>query len=159
MSSFKVVGVVLGSIPLLISALERYNGGLTTIKRWKKYDEERRVMIRGLVMGEMKLRNVCEKLLHGLAPPSDVEAMIQDPTGPLWKGKDIKRKILDRLNDCADMFEETPDGCLPSIEREIKRPRFSLRQSIYMELLSNIRDGVAHLETLTSQGIELEPLR
>ena len=52
------------------------------------------------------MKNICEKLLLGLVPHSDVEAMIRAPTGELWNKETIKMKVRERLSDCADIFDE-----------------------------------------------------
>lgn len=41
----------------------------------------------------------------------------------------------------------------------MKRLSFSLNKSVYLEVLTRIRNGVSSLETLTSQNSELEPGR
>lgn len=110
MSGFEVVGVVLASIPLIISALEHYNRGRAIIGRWKRYDREVKGLIRNLRVEEIKMKNICEKLLLGLVSPSEVEAMIRAPTGGLWNEKTIKMKVRGRLSDCADIFDEIVRG-------------------------------------------------
>src|SRR4051794_4057127 len=72
MSGFEVAGVVLGSLPLVISALEHYRDGLRSIQRWRKYERELQSLVRNLETERAKLQNVCEKLLVGLVPPSRI---------------------------------------------------------------------------------------
>lgn len=43
--------------------------------------------------------------------------------------------------------------------KQLKRVGFALSRSAYSELLTNLRDGITNLETLTNHGIELEPMR
>jgi len=107
MSGFEVAGVVLGSIPLVISALEHYRHGFRAIQRWRKYDREFQSLIRNLETERAKLQNVCEKLLLGLVPPSRIEAMVETPMGHLWLERDIQKKIRARLWRSWPVFETT----------------------------------------------------
>lgn len=78
MSGLEVAGVVLGSIPLVTSALEHFYDGVTTIQRWRKDKRERESLVRNLKTEQTKLQNVCEKLLSGLARPSQAVVLIND---------------------------------------------------------------------------------
>ncbi|KAK3500338.1 uncharacterized protein B0T23DRAFT_307715 [Neurospora hispaniola] len=109
--------------------------------------------------------------------------MIENPFGPLWKEEQVYHKIRQRLWRAAGVFEENlidiqkalkeledklnlPVGSgaepLPdrvSFRKELKRLSFALNRSVYLELLTRIRDGVSSLEALTSQNCDLEPER
>ncbi|KAM7200625.1 hypothetical protein V8F33_003830 [Rhypophila sp. PSN 637] len=180
MSGFEVAGIVLGSIPLLISALEHYGDGVRTIQKWRKYESELRSVVRNLKTERVKLLNVCEKLLDGLVPASMVDTMVEDPFGELWQEQEIKRKIRVRLWRSWDAFEDMVNAMKAAIDeamekldagskgkqtegssvmREFKRVTFTLKRSAYTELLSTIRDGVSSLESLTIMSIDLEPKR
>jgi hypothetical protein len=116
MSGFEVAGVVLGSIPLVISTLEHYRDGLRTIQRWRKYERELQSLIRNLETERAKLQNVCEKLLVGLVPPSRIEAMVGDPMGDLWLEKDCQRKIRSRLWRSWSIFERNAECMRTAID-------------------------------------------
>lgn len=173
MSGFEIAGVVLGSIPLLISALEHYGEGLSTIQRWRKYQRELQSLIRNLETERVKFQNVCEKLLVGLVPASDIEAMIDDPLSDLWRRETIEKKIRARLWKSSAVFNDTVKDivtALGEIKREIdsqkdgnvselRRGIFTLKRFHYEDRLSTIRNGVSNLENLTDRNIELEPER
>lgn len=107
MSGFEVAGAVLGAIPLVISALEHYKNGVRTIQRWRRYDKELQCLIRNIETERVKLQNVCEKLLDGLVPPSQIDAMVENPGGDLWMNEEIQKKIRARLWRSWAVFEET----------------------------------------------------
>ncbi|KAK3303044.1 uncharacterized protein B0T15DRAFT_568749 [Chaetomium strumarium] len=153
MSGFEVAGIVLGSIPLVISALEHYGEGLSTIQRWRKYKRELQSLVRNLQTERVKLQNVCEKLLVGIVPPSDIEAMIDDPLGGLWRQDAVQKRIQFRLWKSYDVFEATISDI------KLRRGIFTLKRSRYDDQLSTIRNGVSNLENLTDRNIELEPER
>ncbi|KAK4203228.1 hypothetical protein QBC40DRAFT_318709 [Triangularia verruculosa] len=173
MSGFEVAGVVLGSIPLLISALEYYSQGVSTLQKWRKYEREFRCLIRNLQIERVKLQNVCEKLLNGLVPLSKFETMIKSPGGEEWRTESIQRKIRQRLWEACDVFDQTiQDVKLATDElqqrlgsqndgkvSELRRGIFTLRRSTYDDLLQRIKEGISNLENLTDRNIELEPSR
>ncbi len=104
MSGIEVAGLVLGSIPLVISALEHYHDGLVTIQRWRKHKYERKAVIRNLMTEQVKMQNVCEKLLIGLVAPSQIETMIKDPFGSQWEDVLVARKLKGRLYHSTDVL-------------------------------------------------------
>ncbi len=107
MSGFEVAGIVLGTIPLLIAALEHCHDGVTTIQRWRRYQRERQNLARILKMEQIKLQNICEELLKGLAPASQIESMIKEPFGTQWKDSLIEARLRARLDNSLDVFQTT----------------------------------------------------
>lgn len=173
MSGFEIAGVVLGSIPLIISALEHYGNGLSTIQRWRRYQRELQSLVRNLQTEQVKLQNVIEKLLVGIASSSEIEALIDDPFGDLWRQETLETKIRFRLWSSSAVFTETVYDILKAIKEmkerigpqgdgnvsRVRRGIFTLRRTRYEDLLSTIRTGVSNLENLTDRNIELEPSR
>ncbi|KAM7185321.1 hypothetical protein V8F20_011854 [Naviculisporaceae sp. PSN 640] len=182
MSAFEIAGVVLGSLPLLISALEHYGDGVRTLKKWTKYEDELKSVIRNLETERTRLQNTCEKLLDGLVPDYRIDPMAKDPFGSLWQEKNTQKKIRSRLWRSWDNFEQHVTDIKVAIDRALselennkideevgssmKMKLHKLRQAkrifklpAYTELLSTIGNGVNKLESLTNSSIELEPKR
>ncbi|KAL6914675.1 hypothetical protein FSST1_012435 [Fusarium sambucinum] len=180
MSGLEVAGIVLGSIPLVISTLEHYKNGVSLIQRYKRYERELQRLIRNLETEQVKLQNICEKLLDGIVPPSLIDAMVENPGGDLWTKKETQKAIRTRLWKSCDVFERTLrdiqtateemyDKLGPGSEtswsdmtlagKELKRIAFALSRSEYSEHLTTIRDGITNLESLATMNIELEPKR
>lgn len=173
MSGFEIAGIVLGAIPLLISALENYGKGLSTLQRWRKYEGELRSLVRNLNTEEGRLQDVCEKLLYGLVPPSLIEQMISEPLGYLWRQENTKKKIRVRLWKRFDDFETNLRDLETAVDEmskridsqrsgkvsEFKRAVFVLRRSTYTDLLATIKNCISNLESLIGRNIELEPAR
>lgn len=107
MSGIEVAGVVLGSIPLVISTLEHYKTGISVIQRYRRYERELQRLIRNLATEKVKLQNVCEKLLDGIIPPSRIDDMVENPGGDLWARDKTQKAIRTRLWKSRDVFEET----------------------------------------------------
>jgi hypothetical protein len=121
MSGFDVVGVVLGSLPLIISALEHYMDGVRTIQKWRQYIRELRSLIRNLDTERAKFQNICETLLLGIVPSSQIERMIDDPFGPLWLESEVSKKLRVRLWRSFKTFEETVMDMKEAIEEMGRR--------------------------------------
>jgi len=106
MSGFEVAGVVLGSIPIVISALEFYMRGIGTMGRWRRFALELESLVLKLGTEEAKLQNVYEKLLRDIVPDSHIEPMLMDPFGPLWKEPATVALIRRRLWRHLKLFED-----------------------------------------------------
>ena len=106
MSGFEIAGVVLGSLPIVVSALQVYIKGASTMQKWRFYARELRSLIRTLETEHAKLQNVCEKLLMGIVPETQIEIMINDPLGLAWQNRDVSAKIRLRLWRSSKIFEE-----------------------------------------------------
>ncbi|KAK3946400.1 hypothetical protein QBC46DRAFT_5330 [Diplogelasinospora grovesii] len=182
MSGIEVVGLILGSVPLIVSGMEHYADGVSTLGRYRRYKLELKMLTNILETEKMKLRCACEKLLIGLVPFSKIDELIEDPFGETWRDEAIQKRIRVRLWESFTAFENTvkdvyaaiqemisrlglqPDGKVKWIEgsafrRELKRATFSLKKASYDDLLARIKDGIASLVTLTTQNVELEPKR
>lgn len=120
MSGFEVAGIVLGTIPLLVSALETYS---KLMRDWGKAPSELRSLNRQLSTERAKLYNVCDLLISDAVSHQDIESMLLNPFGPLWKVKETNDKIRRRLWDAYKPFEETVmevDEALQSIMQRLR---------------------------------------
>ncbi|EEU48326.1 uncharacterized protein NECHADRAFT_90584 [Fusarium vanettenii 77-13-4] len=181
MSGFEVAGIVLGTLPLVVTALEAYSNFL---RDWGKAPAELRSLNRQLSTEQTRLRNVCEQLVSDVVPHRDVEPMLQNAFGPLWQEKETNDKIRRRLWDSYGPFEDTikeveealdsvikrlridvsQDGKVQWIERKMvtrdfKKLLYRLNRKDYQEALEAISKGVTSLEGLAQQSIKLEPRR
>lgn len=107
MSGFEVVGVVLGTIPLVISALEHLQGGLSAIGRWRSYKNELRSLDRTLKNENAIFTNTCRILLSGVVDRTEYEELVRDPFGKLWSSAKIKDQIALRLGTDLERFKDT----------------------------------------------------
>ncbi|KAK4442333.1 hypothetical protein QBC34DRAFT_313351 [Podospora aff. communis PSN243] len=182
MSGFEVAGVVLGSIPVVISALEFYIRGLGPIRRWRRFTLELESLVLKLGTEEAKLQNVYEKLLRDIVPDDQIEPMLMGPFGPLWKDPRTVDRIRQRLWRHSKLFEANvrqmndamedmkqklnigPDGKVrwmeaSAMKKQFRRVMFILEQDEYQSLLKRLRERVSSLEELLSGNMELEPGR
>ncbi|KAI9150004.1 hypothetical protein HJFPF1_09754 [Paramyrothecium foliicola] len=182
MSGFEIAGVVLGSIPIVVMALDYYLKGASTIESFRTYKRALTSLIRVLNAEHAILQDVCEKLLVGIAPQAQIERMIEDPFGALWREKEYSQKLQVRLWRSFKVFESTvldmreaitdmstklnigPDGKVKCDDRKsfkklFKRISFVLQKSNHEESMTRIRDGVSSLQKLACLNIEMEPER
>ncbi|KAK4177090.1 hypothetical protein QBC36DRAFT_139588 [Triangularia setosa] len=182
MSGFEVAGIVLGSVPIVISALQLYVKGASTINRLRFATKELKSVTRNLQTEHIKLQNVYERLLADIVPESQIETMINNPFGPLWSAPETASRIQRRLWRSSKLFQEIvddmhnamdeikqkldigPDGDvrwlkLSGVRKEYKRALFVLQRSEYQDVLSRLKDGISSLENLLEMNVELEPDR
>ncbi|KAH7007113.1 hypothetical protein EDB80DRAFT_613663, partial [Ilyonectria destructans] len=181
MSGFEVAGIVLGTIPLLVSALEAY---CSLMRDWGKAPSELKSLNRQLTTERAKLYNVCDQLISDVVPQRDIEPMLQDPFGPLWQAKETNEKIRRRLWGSYEPFEDTVqevgealdsvmqrlrvhvthDGKVEWVNRgkmtrEFKKLLHRLNRKDYQDALDTISRGISNLEGLARLSVTLEPSR
>jgi hypothetical protein len=114
----ETVGLVLATLPLIISALEHYAEGIQTIKSLRKFKREVNSLMRGLAIEEQLLRNSIELLLQSVVDSEEeLEKLIEDPGGTLWSDEAFKLRLknklqksynayIDKMEDMRDAFDE-----------------------------------------------------
>jgi hypothetical protein len=104
MSGFEVVGVVLGVLPLVISALESYSDGIQTIRRMLGYKWELQLLITTLETEEVLFQNTCEVLIDGIDGAGEMELLLKNLGGQLWKSGELGRRLETRLSASYTVF-------------------------------------------------------
>jgi hypothetical protein len=145
MSGFEVVGVVLGSLPLLISAVDTYMdllraGGMPPIELGSIH--------RQLATERAKLYNVCEQLLGAIVLQYNIEPILQDPTGPLWRTKKLNDKNRRALGDSYAPFETTVfeiKDAIDSITRRLQLERIHDGKASPSSPMFNYNQSLSHL--------------
>jgi hypothetical protein len=114
MSGFEVAGVVLGSIPLIIVALEHYSQGvrdpvldsmrllttlqLSTIRSMQKYEEVFEHLHASFVTIACIYRNTCEELLSPLAlSDAQLYQLLEDHEASSWDSPKLNEALRNRL--------------------------------------------------------------
>ena len=90
MSGFEVVGVVLGTLPIAVKAVQGYLNILSAQRTAKRDLTE---LIQDLQTEEACLRNTCELLISGVAPCSVVDKLVENPLGPEWNQFDKQLRL------------------------------------------------------------------
>ncbi|KAI1120639.1 hypothetical protein F5Y10DRAFT_257955 [Nemania abortiva] len=182
MSGIEAVGLVLGVIPLIISALEHYQDGKGAISTWRRHARVVQSLVRNLKTERGKLYNTCETLLGGIVPPAKLEPMLNEPLGPLWQDEHTKERIERRLDHMYNAFQETVRDMLAimeelksnlginsegqpewyaggTVKRNIMRASLVIKRSSYDEALQGLISRNQTLETIVVGSLRLEPSR
>ncbi|KAK8006893.1 alpha/beta knot [Apiospora arundinis] len=169
MSGIEVVGLVLGTIPLILTAIEKYKA----VQSWKKYSRELSSLRRSLSANLKILESTLERLLTGLVAETELEEMISEPFGPLWKDKRIHGAIRTRLWNSYKIFEDTVEDMNEAIEQVgaklnafhgarstsnslvggLERVKFAFNRLQYSEMIKVVTESNETLIKLLDQGV------
>lgn len=133
MSGSEVVGVVLGVLPLLISAAEHYEDVFKPFRRFKKCAPELEMYQQQLKTQKMIFLNQCQLLLTALTNRESAKEMLREKDHPSWRDDALKRRIADQLGNSREACEATVQliaGKLKSIEEDVESFGIILQESI-----------------------------
>ncbi|KAF5570496.1 hypothetical protein FPHYL_1172 [Fusarium phyllophilum] len=97
MSGFEIAGIVLGSIPLLISAIEHYSDSLDRATAFFKWKDGLNSALREFWYQHSSFELTLRNILKDVASPSEIEEMIGDPHHELWKSRDLSQALQEML--------------------------------------------------------------
>lgn len=106
MSGFEVLGVILGVLPLVISALEHYEESVGVIHRYYYYKKEIRRLVLIIRTEQVELKNTCEQLLTDIVPVHQMEELLKDPRSTSWESPEVTRRLKARLRDSYEVYME-----------------------------------------------------
>lgn len=106
----EIAGLVLGAVPLVISALEHYEHITEPAKAFFQWKGQLSQMIRKLYMEHTLFEMNLELLLRRTVTNDDLLEMVADPQNELWKSKelvaDLKRDLGKAYNPSMDTVTE-----------------------------------------------------
>ncbi|CZT19225.1 uncharacterized protein RCC_05071 [Ramularia collo-cygni] len=179
MSGIEIIGVVLGTIPLIISGLEHYQKCVKTIKDTKHAAAEFEVVVLKLQTEQLMFRNTLQILLSECLE-HDTQKQLLDTLDQGWDSDKVRTALKQRLQGSYMLYIEHvqgiartlsefmerlhlgPKGEVPckatavSFRKAYKRFGFALRKSGYLDLIKEIRDDNVVLERLTGQTRALQ---
>lgn len=120
-TGLEIAGVVLGSLPLIIAALEHYAQGVAAAKRFLRYRLEMKSILTELTTQKSIFINTCEILLTGMVPVQEMSAFLREPGEELWKDTLLDQKLRERLGTSYDGYIETIKGMDAAAEEFKKR--------------------------------------
>jgi hypothetical protein len=121
MSGFEIAGVVLGSLPLVISAMEHYAEGIATAKRFWRYKSEMRSLILQINTERGIFINTLEQLLTGIIRVEQMADFLAKPGGDLWRKADVDKKLKDRLRSVYQVYIDNVRGMEVSLKRMMEK--------------------------------------
>jgi hypothetical protein len=108
MSGFEVVGIVLGSIPLVISALEHYAEVVSTVRMIRRAAQEFRTVARKLEAEHVIFRNSLMNILNDCTSirPETLKALLHTVGGSAWREPDVEAALKKRLGGSMNSYHE-----------------------------------------------------
>jgi hypothetical protein len=119
MSGLEVAGVVLGALPLVISALEHYGEGVNTAKRYWRYKAEVRSLILQVNTERGIFINTLEQLLTGIVKIEHMAEFTSEPGGDTWR---VVGKLLEnRLRGAYEIYLDNVRGMEASLKQMMEK--------------------------------------
>ncbi|KAL7935836.1 hypothetical protein V8C35DRAFT_298350 [Trichoderma chlorosporum] len=105
MSGFDIVGIVLGAIPLVISALEHYKDGISIIRRMKKYEHVYTHLHLSFSLSLALYRESCTCLLQQLELGHQQEKdLVYTPKREQWAAPQLQTALEKRLGENHELY-------------------------------------------------------
>jgi hypothetical protein len=125
------VGLILGVLPLLVSAIEHFDIILGPLQRFKGYAPELSRFQRRLLAQKTIFRSQCQLLLVPLTGLGEANQMLELPDHEKWSEDLLKNRLEQQLQGSAEACVEI----IRAIEDELniiqrKAEEFSLWQSV-----------------------------
>jgi hypothetical protein len=98
----ETAGLVLGSLPLLISALEHYDDLVGPTKQFFRWRKHKRKLVQELYTLRASYDQAIEILLKPIAEPDDSITMMEDARSDLWNDGPIADGLRDTLGSAYD---------------------------------------------------------
>ncbi|KAK2744250.1 hypothetical protein FQN57_004335 [Myotisia sp. PD_48] len=178
----ETAGLVLGSVPLIVAALEFYRAGVKTCLRYRRYRSELKDLSSNIQTEKTIYYNTIGMLLSGIIPDQALPEFLANPCGEQWSDRELDQALRARLAGSFDSYMGTIDQIntimedfkgklklnqsgkaqfqdLKRFREHYKRLKFSLRKSEYDELINKLRQANISLCRLTNQTISLENIR
>jgi len=100
------VGLILGVLPLLVSAMEHFDGVLGPLQRFKDYAPEISRFQRRLLAQKTIFRSQCQLLLVPLTGNEIANEMLELPEHEKWSEGALKNKLEQQLRGSAEACVE-----------------------------------------------------
>jgi hypothetical protein len=108
MSGIEIAGLVLGAIPLFISAASHCRDSLGTVDKFFKKERILNIYIQELETHQTLLRLQLQRVIGctNLSAKIQLE-LVDNTTSPLWQRQDVQYQLRRSLADTADIFQST----------------------------------------------------
>lgn len=117
MSGLEVAGVVLGALPLVISALEHYAKGVDSIKRYHKYRIQLQSLIDAIKTQQVIFADTLEQLLTGIVRIEEMSTFIENPRSR----PDVDLRLKRRLRDSYEVYFANVKGMKNALAMMMER--------------------------------------
>ena len=98
-----VAGLVLGVLPLLISAAEHYEDCFRAFRRYRKFNSEVREFRQQFKIQKTIFRNQCRLFLEETVEHDVATKMLEEKGHPYWHDSKVEAELLQQLCVSSDM--------------------------------------------------------
>jgi hypothetical protein len=102
-----VVGLVLGVLPLLISAAEHYDDVVRPFKRYRQFSTELKHFQLEFLGHKTVFRNECLLLLASITDRDTASEMMAEREHPHWLSLELNKKLSDQLGSSQEACQST----------------------------------------------------
>jgi hypothetical protein len=102
-----VVGLVLGVLPLLVSAAEHYDDVFRPFRRYKRFSKELKQFQQEFLAEKTIFRNECRLLLSAFIGMDTANEMLREHYHPLRKDLHLNKKLSDQLGASLEACQVT----------------------------------------------------
>ncbi|KAF8465691.1 hypothetical protein BDZ91DRAFT_794718 [Kalaharituber pfeilii] len=95
----ETAGLVLAAFPLALTAIKAYAEGIQTMKDMVKYREVLDIFELEISMEDFFFRQTLETLLQGKLQPSEIDRLMKDTGGKLWKSNNVQVELQAWMHD------------------------------------------------------------
>lgn len=122
MSGIEIAGIALAVFPILVNGLNHVVAGIDTIKRWKRYKTKLRDYADILESAEVYFLDTLDELLSGIVHSDDeLQLMLSDPGGALWKQSNHERRLRERLDRSYTSYLKTIQRLVEALQNMCSR--------------------------------------
>ncbi|KFY05286.1 hypothetical protein O988_00125 [Pseudogymnoascus sp. VKM F-3808] len=108
MSGVEAAGLVLGALPLMISALEHYRATASVLKGWWRVKADYRKCMHDLTYYKDEFQtNLQELLLPMIADDQELKILLEDPGGPSWEDPELNETLRKRIPSRYNSYVNT----------------------------------------------------
>lgn len=121
-TGIETAGLILAIFPLIISTLEHYKEGFSTLQTWWMYRTEFLDFLRKIGIQSVLFRGNLEELLAPIvASEAQMNALLLDPGGDVWGDEKLEENLRKRLPKTYDWYKLTIDEMLKDMTRLKKK--------------------------------------
>ena len=98
MSGFEIIGVILALVPIVSGGIDGY--------KCLRDGPESRQLERSFKTQRVIFLNTIEELIYPLVSDSQLQTLLKDPNGRLWKDKQLSARLANHLDGAYPIFNE-----------------------------------------------------
>jgi len=107
MSGFEIAGIILGALPLVISAIEHYESNLDRITVFFKWQDELDKTLRELWILHSSYEMTLRDFLGGIVCDEYLDKMLASHDSPHWKDAEVHHELRRKLGAAYNVYDYT----------------------------------------------------